>query len=335
MKTLITTTLILLSLSGHAQLLYSWTPGVNPAWAPQPAGTSNTFSWQPTTGDVSSSGFNAGTGSWYQYNHNQVTRYTSPDMVLSCVNSTVAQITLSLNINLENRYDFLYFQYSPDGGVTWINPVANGPTSLNGINLSAYQIPNTAAGNRKGWTGALGAITLNYIIPVGTFRFRFIFVTDGSGNTYTAPGGSYIHYADVLGFAINCLVVLPVTVTSFEGKAGNILSWQVESEQCAQYFVERSTDGVNWTLAGEVGCGSTSYTITDNDYPAAINYYRLSWLDQDGRTGANEELVSIDNRGVDRVVIDVVNTLGQACAIDAAGMVIIRYSDGSIEKRYN
>jgi len=340
MKQLITTLLILLSFTANSQLVYWWPVGIDPMWITQPAASNNTLSWQPSTSQVSSSGFNTGTGFWYQYNHNQISRYTSTQINVFCPNSPVMQVTISLDINLENRYDWLYFQYSTDNGATWINPVANGPTSLNGINLSTYQIPNTTAGNRKGWTGNLGVIAPSYMLPVGTYRFRFIFVTDVSGNTYAGPGGTYIHYADINNVEIYCPTAMPVEVSNWSVRNEswqNLLIWSAESQSCKNYVIERSMDGKVWSMSGNIDCiGLSGYESADKNYQrGAINYYRLSWVDENSETTRHPEIVSIDNRDEQMTVIDVVNTLGQPCSVDAQGLVIIRYSDGSIEKRYN
>lgn len=84
---------------------------------------------------------------------------------------------------------------------------------------------------------------------------------------------------------------LPVTLSSFTGvNVGktNQLTWTTTEEvDLARYEVERSTDGINYTLLGQVmplsGNESTrTYDYEDVRPTEGINYYRLKMLDLDG-----------------------------------------------------
>lgn len=84
---------------------------------------------------------------------------------------------------------------------------------------------------------------------------------------------------------------LPVTLKSFTAKqAGDRvkLDWVTATESNNNYFlVERSIDGHTWnTIDSLKGTGFSSvdkaYSCYDN-FPAAINYYRLKQVDLDGR----------------------------------------------------
>lgn len=89
---------------------------------------------------------------------------------------------------------------------------------------------------------------------------------------------------------------LPVTLLSFSGyKNGNRnqLSWTTGSEQNNLGFeVQRSTDGVNYTVIGFVNSVATggnssdrlSYSFTDNAPAGVKQYYRLRQVDIDGRS---------------------------------------------------
>ena len=84
---------------------------------------------------------------------------------------------------------------------------------------------------------------------------------------------------------------LPVTWLSFtavarQGKA--YLEWRTVQEiNCKSYFVERSTDGVNFTTIGQVKCNNLTlaqgYSFTDNTLSGSTYYYRLKQVDNDGR----------------------------------------------------
>lgn len=310
MKTLITI-LFLLPFVVLSQM-YTWGVGVNPAWTSSNFGN-NTLSWQPSINTVSTSGFNTATGNWYRYNNNQSTTYTSPTIdFTSCNTSNYISVTVNLDINLENNFDFLYFQYSTNNGTTWINQ---------GI-----------------WTGALGTISPNYIIPKTANRFRFLFTSDNTVNSYNIGFTTYIYYADILGFVVTCPAILPIELVSFKGykqPKSNKLVWFVESENdCDYYTLEKSIDGKIWKVIDKITANnSDSYIVYDYEFDEVINYYRLSQTDFDASKVIYEDnLVSIDNRTGKLKIISTTNLLGQNINEDYKGIVIITYEDGSIIK---
>lgn len=310
MKTLLTI-ICLIPLIGIAQLPYSWTSGVNPGWTSSNPGNQS-LCWQGSINTVSTSGFNNGTGNWYRYSNNQNTTYTSPTMDFTgCLTSSFVSVTPSLEINLENNWDFLYFQYSTNNGTTWTT-------------LGTY-------------TGAMGVINPNYIIPNSANRFRFVFTSDFTVNSYNIGFNTYIYYADILGFSVTCPVFLPVDLVSFTGIKGNNLTWVIESEtNCDYYTLERSMNGTEWEMVSIIpATGSNSYTVKDDNFESVINYYRLSQTDTDGsKTVYNDYLVSIDNRVKDKTVVSIANLLGQIVDESATGLIIITFSDGSSIKEY-
>lgn len=84
---------------------------------------------------------------------------------------------------------------------------------------------------------------------------------------------------------------LPVNLVSFSGKpvpAGVLLEWKTDNEISASHFeIERSTDGSNYVLAGNVVAANTpgkhDYTFTDPVFLNKTTYYRLKQVDIDGR----------------------------------------------------
>ena len=306
MKTLITI-ICLIPLIGMAQM-YTWGAGVNPAWTSSNM-SNQTLSWQPTINTVSTSGFVS--GNWLRYANNQNTTYTSPTISLTgCATSSFISVTPNMEINLENGYDFLYFQYSTNNGTNWIN-------------LGTY-------------TGNMGVINPTYIIPNTANRFRFVFTSDLTVNSYGNGANTFIYYADILGFVVTCPVFLPVELTSFTGTKGNNLNWTVDSEiNCSHYTLERSTNGTEWEVISIVpATGSGYYTVKDETFEKVINYYRLSQTDSDGTENVYDELVSIDNRTKVKTVVSNTNLLGQTVDEHATGLIIVTFSDGSSEKQY-
>jgi hypothetical protein len=102
-----------------------------------------------------------------------------------------------------------------------------------------------------------------------------------------ASSGSCLQ--DIFNVTVNS--VLPITLESFTASLSNdkvLLNWKTSQEQNNKYFtIERSTDGIHFTLLGKVnGKGTTSqssnYQMIDYAPVDGINYYRLSQTDFDG-----------------------------------------------------
>jgi hypothetical protein len=84
---------------------------------------------------------------------------------------------------------------------------------------------------------------------------------------------------------------LPVNFISFNAHCnGNLvlLNWKTGQEVNSHYFsVERSADGLQWTVLGNVAAAGntvveTAYSFTDNS-PAGDDYYRIAEYDLDGK----------------------------------------------------
>lgn len=333
---------VLLSVfSSAAQLPYSWTTNVNPGWTSSNASI-NTLSWQAAFGAVSTSDINVTGGYSYLYNNSQVTAYTSPVYdFTSCSSSSFVQVSINLFVFLENRYDWLYFQYSTNAGASWVNPVAqSSANNLSGVNLSAYApLTNWAgnASNRNGWTGNLGTISPLYLIPKTANRFRFIFASDVSGNSIFGT----VYSADILDFTVTCPVVLPTEIVSFEGSFSgnsNTISWESESETNNNFYTLERYDAISdsWNTVVKVNSkGMGKYFYVDTKYETGItNYYRLQQTDLDGTTREAAPAISVDNTQENVEVTKIVNSLGQDIDNNTKGIVIIHYSNGTTHKTY-
>ncbi len=86
-------------------------------------------------------------------------------------------------------------------------------------------------------------------------------------------------------------VVLPVLFTQFNATCTMNkvqLTWKTAQEQNSRRFdIERSDDGIKWTVTGTVAAAGNSntekqYSFTDND-PSANGLYRIAEYDLDGR----------------------------------------------------
>jgi hypothetical protein len=323
------------------QIIYSWTPNVNPGWTSSNPSVS-TLGWQSVANIVSTSDQVVINGGWYTYDDSQITTYTSPLINTTCLLSSAVVINFTLDINLENRRDWLYFQYSSDGGTTWLNPVVtSGSINNSFVNLSPF-LPLTAwvnnNSNRNGWTNNIGVINLSYTIPSSiNSRFRFIFASNFAVNTY---GSNFIYYADISVFRILCTTQLPIELIDFVGynEIDNVLEWETATEKNNDYFtLEHSENGTDWNIIGRVdGKGDSqskqSYNFKHQDFKFITNYYKLSQTDFDGVVRIYNNHVAINNTQGFKHIVRVINLLGQTVDINTTGVKIVIYSDGTIKK---
>jgi hypothetical protein len=116
-----------------------------------------------------------------------------------------------------------------------------------------------------------------------------------------------------------------------------MLSWTTESEHNNDYFnIEKTLDGNIFENIGYIkGAGnstqSTTYSFTDYNSNGDINYYRLKQTDYDGKF-IYSDLISIDTRIRAKIVSRMVSLMGTEVNEMYRGIVIVEYTDGSIEK---
>lgn len=303
MKDIFLTLLCLIVLNVHSQLPYSWAPGVNPGWTSVNSGLGGALNWKAGCGVVT-------TNCTGNYANNQNTTYTSPVINTTCSNASTVNISFFISGNAEYDYDFLFVEYSLNGGTTWINPYG----------------PNI------GWTGNFGSGNiLSITTPTSAnFRFRFRFTSDVIFR--------YEGYK-ITNFQINCNVVLPIDLLSFTGENidnENILNWVTASEINNSHFrIEHSFDVKNWELLSTIsGNNSPSmYEYIHSNPRGVVNYYRLIQVDFNGDE-YNKGVISVNNTKKDSEIIGIYNILGQIVTMEHVGLKIIYYSDGTIKKVY-
>jgi dienelactone hydrolase len=153
----------------------------------------------------------------------------------------------------------------------------------------------------------------------GTYVFEFT-----AGNTF----------GDVASDRINVirpgLSALPVSYSYFNGQNNgniNVLSWATTSEvNSSRFDIMRSTDGINFTIAGTVtskgSAGSTTtYTFNDNNPPYGITYYRLSQVDKDGKSSLSKT-ISINNQKVGLYITKYPNPAHDNLTVNIQGTTI-------------
>ena len=93
-------------------------------------------------------------------------------------------------------------------------------------------------------------------------------------------------------FTTSLAIVLPLKLINFSGNLQNqhgVLSWKTASESNTSHFeIEKSTDGQKYSKIGmQRAAGNSSslkeYGFTDKEIAAAVNYYRLKMVDNDGK----------------------------------------------------
>lgn len=306
MKKLLTSLIVASGFAAFSQLPYTWNAGTDPGWT-----STGGLQWRPGCGVVT-------TNCTGNYGTNLNTTYTSPTINAGCVNASTLSITFTASGNAEYTYDFLFLEYSPDNGATWLNPYGPG----------------------IGWTGNFGSGTTipAFIVPASSnFRFRFNFQSDGSFN--------YTGYK-ITDFDIVCNVVLPVEIYSFTGKrvgSENRLDWITQSEIDNDYFdLEWSTnpEAEIWVSIGTVqskgnSSEKQSYSMTHSS-PSVTkkNYYRITQVDKDGVRRTFEELILVDNTMKENPLREIVNILGQPADVNTPGLVIYVYEDGTKVKKF-
>lgn len=293
----------------NSQTMYEWTPGSDPGWTAS-NNTNYHLSWQNGIGAVSTNNANVG------YAHNQNSTYTSSPLDTRCPMASMVNIKMRLNIYLEPNYDFLYFEYSNNGG-TWITV-----DTYNGYSLNITRVYD--------------------IISSDNTRFRFRFMSDGSRNGWNVGNGWFnFYYADILDFKVECITYLPIELTDFSAtKFGNSVKveWETATETDNDHFkIERSNNGFVWTDLSKIeGAGNstrpTEYCIIDTEPNQGINYYRLTQVDFDGsRETFPPKSIVFEGKKLIRVT----NMLGQAVPIGTKGVLILIYNNGEQEKIVN
>jgi hypothetical protein len=166
-----------------------------------------------------------------------------------------------------------------------------------------------------------------------------------STNTATATFNSFSQF-NVVGESI----VLPVLLSGFTAVLKNdqtvLLSWYTSGEMnISDFEVQKSIDGLTWHTIGMVDAKDNlsttgSYSFTDKDPSAGVNYYRLFIQNTDGITGnspvrtvtitsqvrisvfpnpaSNTINISVDNDGAETNIV-LINPMGQVLASSVTG----------------
>ena len=210
---------------------------------------------------------------------------------------------LELNIstlNIETDYDYLY--------------VYDGPTT-------ASPLLATLTGTTT---------NLSYVTTQSNSAITIRFTTDVS-NIGTWAG---------FEATIDQVLALPVELLYFSGyqyKTCNIFNWATASEANSSYFeIQASQDGELWNAVATQNAAinsntKISYTVTEDNPTASLNYYQLVQYDRDGIHMVYGPII-IDNTYQILRVLRVLNLLGKEAMPAETGLLIEVYEDGTIKK---
>lgn len=177
-----------------------------------------------------------------------------------------------------------------------LSPVANANANGNDNTVGYYDLSlskytnsvNTALVNSTPFDNcASGSTTLHGPAASGTAN-SIISGFDANGLYTEYSIGNFSEFW-LHGSTINS--PLPVTLTHFTAECTEStidINWVTETEKnSAFYRVEKSSDGISWSLLQEVTAAGTTqmqqhYSVTDNRINAGSVYYRLRQVDTDG-----------------------------------------------------
>lgn len=155
----------------------------------------------------------------------------------------------------------------------------------------------------------------NVVLSHGMSPHSWLSTVTGSVRAHwsddAACNGSFVcHQTSVT--CTSCPSSMPIVLVSFSGEVmgrSNKLTWKTASEQNTEmHVIERSADGKNWEMVGEVEAAGfsteeRSYQLFDLN-PMMKTYYRLKSVDFDGYTDYSK-VISIQRDQVSENRVDV------------------------------
>lgn len=254
-------------------------------------------------------------------------------------------------LNGENESSWYYFEAATDGTYAFMIETAVDYDFAVWGPLVGITCPPPSSPLRCSYSGTLGDTGLQagagdtsegaggdaIVDPItATAGDIFIILIDN----YTADGSTYDVTWTLSGGATFDCTLLPIELLTFTGEENgnvNTLSWVTLSEENnSHYELERSTDGLEWEIIGEVaGAGNSSnelnYEYRDFFHSKNMNYYRLYQVDFNGQ---RSELgtITIDNREEPKDLVRIINLMGEEVDENYAGLKVYIYSDGSMSK---
>jgi hypothetical protein len=214
--------------------------------------------------------------------------------------------------------------------IAWLSGVYTDPQEIGYVHQVVRN--NTISSN----TG----IILESLYDNGTKPDTIEFYNNQTSGIYsTATGINFTQYNNTLTTIPQCTsnipVPLPVTLESFtavrKGKA-ILIQWKASESAFDHYELEKSINGVSYSLNARVAGGQVNYSVYDY-FPSETNYYRLKMIDQNGSFSYSKVVVVSMAKG--NKVKAIYNLAGVDMGADQnklkKGFYIAVYEDGSKE----
>jgi hypothetical protein len=179
-----------------------------------------------------------------------------------------------------NNYTQYKLEKSIDGGTTWISVGVD--TAGNPASGSMVPVFDPATSQY------IDTVSRYFRLSTSDHLIKYRITVASTVANLASAGCAYAATSLKLVLAVNCNIILPVTLISFRGQSNNDLAnlqWVSATETAnTSFVVERSTDGVHFapagTLGGIAGAGQgASYQFTDPTPLTGPTYYRINTTD--------------------------------------------------------
>lgn len=188
--------------------------------------------------------------------------------------------------------------YFTDAEFNTFRAAENSVITLSDLAILKYQGPTEDGVLNTTDNNSLSLIPSSSIFYGQAFGARYAEFTVSSLSEFWFQSGAFALPVDLVAF----------TATA-SGKTVKI-EWKVANEiNLGSYLVERSTDGINFSIIETVaptGAGTSvkTYAFVDAAPPGGLNYYRIQLQDKDGKTKYSEvRQVSFNAGSMGQVVI--------------------------------
>ncbi len=246
-----------------------WTITASPTSSPKWDATTSSFHSTPNSYTDSKTG---------NYVSNATVTLTTTNPI-NLAGFSAPKLTFWTKFSIESSWDCGVVQISNNNGANWVTLQGQYSRPASGDGKQVPEGMPIYDGSLTNWVKE----EINLSAYAGqSVKLRFELRTDGSVN----QDGWYL---DDIGIFVYSSI--PVELTSFSAtsvETGALLQWQTATETNNKgFYVERSSNGINWNKLSFVnGKGTTTnetdYTFLDKEPLIGISFYRLVQVDFDG-----------------------------------------------------
>ncbi len=214
------------------------------------------------------------------------------------------QITPASNANASTATVTLYFTQADFDAY-------NAATT--GLKLPTGSSDNIGIGNLR--IAKYSGTTNNYTgLPDSYSEGSIIIDPDDNNIVWNSTGNRWEVSFDVSSFSGFLVTTpttpLPVTWINLSAQLNSnkeaVISWEVNEQNAADYQIQKSTNGNNYTTIGSIksiGNGTNSYSFTGKETVTGNTLYRIKQTDNDGTVGYSAIMPLQNNTGTTKVSI--------------------------------